>query len=673
MEQQSEMTWVSIKVLTYYDPETTATLNVSMESGVAVDDKNRKNYIAPRLKFHIRESKINADLNIDLHFSDLLQMGDKFSKIEEDLNGSFRNSSNIVFYKYYAKNRKELLMTLGVDDRNKPYVKLVVVDPSSTRSDKLSMFLDYNTYRAITGFVKQFGGAYAVVSSNMMQLCGIDKYISHIAEIHKDIENLKHSFLEQLGELPTRISQENGKYIKRDAGNSVEKADVEFLPCDTPESSTEASPNEGSDSFFRADFQNDFVSSLDLDSIHLDGEESAPNKIVTEKKVEKKKEYNKPIMSFIGKFLSYNPNSLVEWVYSVINSNHKTEPSSFLPITNIEKLCLGTDVLNDVDVYKAQYFLNVLFRNNVRKYLETATFDKIPVFKFSEEIYRRINSEEYYKFCGEISFIYAIYTMIIQKHLSTISGLDDSNRFVNATKIVHNFVRTFLLSFPVGCSDRDKLKKHMWEAATLCSENGFLDKLSNEYSKYTMGGTLVIKNSLFENMINNFVSQIDNISSYEIKEFENKINYKFKMTNEVKDKLSVKEGVLADLGIIDDSTIKNVTEEIDDDSIKLNLFFECIKKYIDPLELEKLKSNCKQFSSVSMWLREHNFSEDVIRVKRVMDLNPNFKKRSEILNACKEFKEDPVVTENRVLMNDELGELEGIDGIDFEQMLFSSE
>ena len=63
---------------------------------------------------------------------------------------------------------------------------------------------------------------------------------------------------------------------------------------------------------------------------------------------------------------------------------------------------------------------------------------------------------------------------------------------------------------------------------------------------------------------------------------------------------------------------------------------------------------CSSYEKLNIFLRENSVPEILLKIKRVMDINEHFNKRSEIMNYLKNFKEEEEITESRVFFEDTL-------------------
>lgn len=638
MTQQNDLAWVTIKTLYYDEPDSSRQLNLFLENGLSCEN-GMKSYIPLRLKVQIIDNSItNGRIETEFHYIDAFKLNRKLEKISSNLGEQFKVGTQVTSTKMYYKNKKDMTLTFGVSSEKKPFVKVTIVDPSSPKIDKLSVFLDYPTYLAFSNYLLDFEKNYNLVSSNMIQAATQNKFINYMEGLQNAVEQLQ-------------IDLYNG--LKNGYNRNQETVEVgEPKYVDDEEDVT----------FEGNSLQNDFESKIDLNEIDLElpeGLEEPSNKPKTPER--------KPIMPFIGTLLSYDPNVLKDRAYAILNKNDSTDATSFSEIKNIETICLGTKVLNDPRVLKAEYVLNSLFKKNVKKYLRDGKFDAIPAFEIPKELSEIMLDDDFYKFSGEISLLFGLYTWMIQNQIKNIENLDDSNDFVNSIKITHNYIRTFLIGFPCACKDKSKLKEEIVKAGSECQENGFLTKLSKVFEEKVPGGKFNVNRSTFEKIAEDLVGAFGkNIKTVDVNEYK-EICDKYDITwiDDVDNEETLKKCITTgDAG---------QTKEASKTDEKLELFLTCTKKLLDPVTIENIKENCNSFKDLVSFLRDHNVDEEVIKIKRVMDQNPDLTKRSEVMKLYKEFKEDPTVTENRVMAEEEVDDLENVDDIDFDKMLFGDE
>ena len=96
--------------------------------------------------------------------------------------------------------------------------------------------------------------------------------------------------------------------------------------------------------------------------------------------------------------------------------------------------------------------------------------------------------------------------MFVQKYLTNISSLDDSNKFVGEVKIVHNFLRMVAMIFPMSAIDRDALKKYIVVASEIAETSGLLDDFYEQYSKNVPGGDLTVNKAATEKIVQLFIN-----------------------------------------------------------------------------------------------------------------------------------------------------------------------
>ena len=125
-------------------------------------DNNRKKYIPPRLKFSIRNPKVaNADTQIELHYPEIVQLSNRM-KIDK--------KGELTIYKYYPKLRKDInIITYDrVKEDSDNAAMITIKDPSSSRANEMSIYVNHIVYTAIKALVDHVVNVYAVLSTNMI-------------------------------------------------------------------------------------------------------------------------------------------------------------------------------------------------------------------------------------------------------------------------------------------------------------------------------------------------------------------------------------------------------------------------------------------------------------------------------------------------------------------------
>jgi hypothetical protein len=518
IQQSNDMNWVSLKLLSYTDPETVGTMCMHIEGGMSVNFEGRTNYISPRLKISIRNPKIvNADIHIELHYPEIIQLKSLLDK---------NHFNDITLYKYYQKSRKDLHLNIindSLDDDNTAYVLMTIKDPSSSKTGEMSTYINVPVARAFKSIITELCSSYIMISSNMIGnalMESIRDSRSH-QQIKSDVVDVK----------PQTYKQPIG----------------------------------------------DFMSDFNEKDIRLVGEETAPKYTPPpkKKKLSEKNKKNSELvvddvkekMPFFGHLTNKKPEMLTQLVHGFINCTDKSDKK----LVNILKYIISSidkdSVMDDVRINHLENLLGYMYKNNVKKYLTQFEFDRYPVPKLPNDIVNKLFVDDkdvndpLYCLSAEICYVYALYTIMTQKYISNVSIFDDTNSYVSSMKTVYNFMRMIMLTIPLSIPNRDKIEENLFNSVMpAMEENGYLDEICKEYNKQVPGGNISINRMTVEKILETFVASFDKIETMTLEDFIVKYN----------------EGVPNENATFDDDNVnqkpvtKDVIKEDEEDTIIIN-------------------------------------------------------------------------------------------------------
>jgi len=618
---ENEIKWISQKMFNYQDPQTTSTLTVLMESGI-IEENNYTNYCSPRITFQIRDSRVKTSkVQIELYFIELNEFVSKISSIFNNLNLKeiFEKETGFFVSKFTYKNRKDLSVKFLLIDK-KPTIKFEIIDPSNSGGNKV-ICIDYITFDSIKQFCQQTRDNYTSVSINCMNVC------------------LQEKILDQLKSMDHQITVATPKIIVNTPKESVIP---EFEKTNTVGELQKLVSEQQK-------IQNELTSNLD--KIELPEYESAMKYVeeepVKEEVKESPKKHNEySMMPFIGNIIDYSPKRLINFVDKIIFSEKDSLTSSFLPLSTIIKINdpENIDQLTDTGLLKAQLILNILTRKSIQEYLKNDKFLSFPTFKFLTSITKE--NKTMWRISNEILFCFAMFTILYRSYIKYLNNNinADSRKWINNILISQNVLRTYLVSFAVSIR-KDNLKFVKDELINIfqeCHNNGFLNELNEIYSTISCGGKLNLNQSVIEDCFGSFVKGLGSISFFSLTEIDNLLE-ELNVTNI--EQISSEEDVKL-------LTIKHTIKEESSIDEKVELFLSCSLKYIDESLKNEILQKCKDYSDLTRFLREQSVPDTLLRIKRAMDINTEFTKKSEIMNFLKDFEESEEVTESRVLFED---------------------
>ena len=602
--ENADTKWISQKMFTYQDPETTVQLNVIVESGI-IQENGWSNYCSLRTTIQLKDNRTqaNSKTQIELHFPEL-------NTLVEKLENAFKNGPKKVYdgntvipiIKYLNKNKKDLVFTFSMIN-SKPSCSLEISDPTSSGSSKKLIYLDYQTYVSVSIFLKQVRDNYAVIATNFMNVAVQEKILDQL-------KNLK---------IPSPTIQ------------SVPKEEVEpdfgFVGKPTVQGET-------AQSFFNQDVAGN------IDSIQLPEEVpfSLPP-IKVEPAIEKTK------MPFIGNFLGYEPMKLSLWVTAFLHAEEKSQDAIFCPFNVIMKQSLEEmpAFAENGGFLKVQYFLDIMFRRSVKSYLKDGKFIAYPILQLSEQ-YKIKRGTELWDLSCEVLFTFIVFSNICNNYLKYLSLDKDQKAGVTEIVLCQNFLRSYLSFFVVSLADEDRtyLKDDLVSILSKCYKNGFLEKFSILYSDMTKGGKLDFSQAVMTGFFENFLSNMHRIPIFS----PNQLTNLFQENNipdcgQIKNINEVKLFVLKIIGM--------ETQPISDG--RLELFLNCIKKYADPTLMTQLGLKCKRYVDLTSFFQGVNVPDELWKIKRTMDRNTSLTRKADIMKEVASLNEESSVSQTRVMFD----------------------
>lgn len=626
---QTEFTWITQKMYVYQDPDTASTLNVLMDSGI-IESENGNNYHAPRIIFQIRDGKVvsNSKVQIELQFAELCGLMGYFeSVIAAQFN--IEKISNYAITRFVYNNKKDIVFSFLKVANGSISLQIEINDPTKGTDSRKVIFLDTFTFRCLIRFCGQVRDSYASLS------------ISFLSAL------IQQKVLEEI----------RGLQIPKPTFTSVSKDDVDI----SMDEQYGSSPSKNVESPMEYFMEKSYAI---FDEIKLDG---VPTSTETKVAPEKTKQpyVEKVPMPFIGTFLDYDPNKLIEWVTSFLNADEKTVSSSFCPISHIIASVASNKKLSEnATLLKVQYFLNVMFRKSVREYLSGTKSSVYPIFKLPENNSIKVNSE-LRPVSEEILFLFILYTNLYSNYVKYLGADKEKRNSVIEIYLVYRFMRYYLSFFAVSMDRSDVLtmKSNLLIILDKCDKNGFTSKLQDFYTKLTSGGKLDLSPQMMDKYFDSFLDSVGKLSTFGPSELES-------VSGENGINLSGQISSFEEVKICTLAALK--TEDKKPSDSRLVLFLNCIRRSADPVLIKQIESSCKKFDDVINVFRQYNVPEDIMRVKRVMDRDPGLMHKSDVMNAVKELKEESSVTETRVLFDanikNPINQTVGVEGIVTEQL-----
>jgi len=612
--------WISQKMFSYQNPDTSVMLNIMLESGIFEDDyTHRSSYYPPRVALQIYDGRVQSSrVQVELQFAEMNKLIESIDALfTKDRNKIFSANSVISITRFWQKAHKTVTLLFGIKNK-KAMIEVKLTDP--TTGEKV-ISLDWAAYTGMYNFIKQVRDSYALISSNILTVA------------------MQERMVERMGVLSSNMSQ-----LRSQIHNPKEENVETDIPLETPKvESTVASQ---------------FNKAIDIDKIELE----APKELTAPKE---KKDIEHSPMPFIGTFLNYDPMRLCNWVSAFLCSNEKSESSMFAALDSV---LVGSNInatYNSSLMNDAQYYMNVMFRKGVKSFLETNKFISFKIPKILT-----LDVPNMQEMCAEIAFTCMTFMVISNSYLKKIKddALQTNSDFMKI-RIASYFLNRMLMPFIISIPDPTLLSEDILSVLDKCRKNGFLDKLDDIYGGLVAGGKFNFSDAVATNQIKGFIVGVENgVDSFDLSLGINDPckSYDIPVFSGIKDVDEIKTCVLAAL---------NIQEPIVKSDERIGLFLECIKKHADEMVIEKIKASCSKYSELEVFLRGSNVDDMVLQIKRVMDADKSLNRRTDILKAAKSIVEDPAVTETRVMFEKDVKEND--DGIqmseDLESVLFGTE
>lgn len=611
--EQNEVKWISQKIFTYQDPDTSVKLNICMDSGIIEDKQGRRTYCPPRILFQLTDSRTqaNARIQIELQFSELSTLVDHIKRIvEADRKTVYLQQSNISpaigISRYGFKGKKEMTLTLGVGGNKVPYVQIEIADPGATGGTRRAIFINDQIFMQIYNYCSQVRDNYAIIASSCLS--------SVIQERIYDEFKLFKGFQPVVQSVPR---------------------DVVDMPMDTPSVAIENEDNP------MAYFNN--LGDKLVDTILP----SMPDTPWNANSVNIPKKTEQTFMPFIGTFLDYDPTKLTEWITAFLCADEKSQPIAFCPLNNIISQTMKVEPFkcDNPTFYKVQYFLDIMFRRNIAFYLKEGKFIAYPTFKLPS-VKQFTPGSEAWAVSEEILFCFMIFTNLHTCYLRYLSENSKSALAVDSIVITQSFLKSYLSFFFMSMAidgNQQKIKEELLVILDKCDKNGFLEKLNKFYADLTTGGSIDFSPRMMDSYFSSFLEDLPNLRTFEVGDIpqvfqENRI----KDCGQINNIEEVRTLVAAFLGM--------EKQRVSDG--RLEVFISCIKKTADPLIIKQIETKCKRYEDLIKLFREINVPEDIIRIKRVMDRDPSLKYKADIMSASKLLQEESSVSETRVLFDE---------------------
>lgn len=645
--KQKNTKWVSQLLFTYQNPESLTNLSMTIDSGSTLNEKYGTSYNCTKLNVILRDTRINYNqkVSFEFHIDELV----KYHKsLEQTLNNTieaFNTGKDFTVTKYWFNNKKQINTRFMILNGYK-VVRVEITDNTSSIG-RMPIIIPFITFNTICQIIKQIKDNYISVSNNLMNICIQERILDSnnlVLEAIKDMKNdLKNINVCKSENLILNTSDEHQIQSNIDNLFRNEKltlTDFESTDIDigTDEFVEKIPPKDSSDiqKSFEENFKHfdqEIIPSIDLNIENNSAKNDKPKEIVPQ--------------PFIGNYLNFNLYNAVSMMTAFRCVTDKSNSESFCPTEKILNSA-GVDheykklILNN-NFYKSQYVSGLLMRKNIRNLLNNGSTEKYPFYKFDYNI--RKCDGALWKLAAEAAFIHSVYVMFVSANIKSSEDNHEFNSFMNELKLTNSYIKMYLLPFVFSCSESNEtFKDAMVDVFMKCKESSAFNELFEKYNYYT-GGKMDITLGSYEEYARSYMEDVrggveyydsSNINDI-MKRYDIEDSGDLKNSDEVKNTICIK--------------IDKISTGVDS---RLQLFIDCAQKYATPSLIEDIKVKCKSYNDLFDIFRTRSIPEMLIKIKRVMDYNDKFIRKSDVFDAVKELSEDPSVTEARVMMEETL-------------------
>ena len=658
MENVKSIKWISQNLYTFDDPNTGISLILKMESGIIVNDFNITNYFPVRISILLKDNRIqsNTKYQYDINLSDLILFKTYNEKLFNDnTKNVFKENSKIILDTFvYGGGKKHCTFSFVILD-GKPNVVLSIGIP---KQDSKQIVIDTKSYTCIKTVLSQVLDNYAILSSNMLTTCSSERVVDEITKLKEEINSLK-SVVHQNSQETTELLLESIKSKEVDPevfdvsedeqkqnldNNNVQDKYIEPENVDYTEDEqieVESEVNNDISSKFN-DMLSNITDTIDLglDKIYSKFEEN------DDKEVKDIKNTNSP---FIGNFLNNDITRLTEWSSAYLNASEKTDSKMFTPISNLINNFGLYRYNDDYVLSKAELLNNVIFRKDVVNYINKKEFPKSKYWCYKLNIdIDQVNS--LFNMTKEILATYIIYHLFVNIYVNKLENVN--SKLVISYNIALHFLKKILFSFVVSSNinlmNDDNINIYVEDVNTIFRkmiENNTMVKLEEQYNTISNGGKFKLTPEMFDKVLKELVNVIR----------QNKVSC---FTEITVDEMIEEEGLTQCVDPDSDNVkstyikylqLKDNSKKTLSDNNRLRLFNECVEKFMTESEKELYdKNTIYTYDKLTKFFKKYSLNEDIQKIKRILDMNPEFENRAQVIKEYKQFKEEPSVTETRL-------------------------
>jgi len=603
--------WIPQKLFEYEDTKTASKFELSLNSAVFESDYGTT-FREAKITFAIRDKRIGkgSPIRIDLDYCDLfrlIQQLDNILKVSSEKT-VYETGGQIIIPKFLYKKKKELIISFFTNQGNKTSID--VVDPTSKSGSDRSTVTMNGAFIALRVILNQIKDSYVSISTGMINITQQERMIKTMEDSLKVVNE-------------SILKSNNVRFGPISETPVVYEPTLEDIPIDELPPLTNESPP-----FIKSLINETLVDNFDKTLKDTNGFDSKEvntenlNYIVKEEKEESPK-------VFLNDFLNWDLNNLNNWATSIISSTEKTNAVQFAPFDMVIQLGKIDNVITkNNNYYKSQYAIVKTIKDIVKNSLgNNLPQINIPPVRFIENIDRNC---ELYELSKEITLSLILFSMFVRR-LDSIEIKKSDESKLDEYKRTSIVLRSVFSPFIFSINNIEEFKNDIiTEYNSSVVNSSMLENIKNLYTTLSMGGSFEVTQKSVEDNIINFLILVKNNKPFNIGIDSDVLNFMKSINAETNEVLNNAEDIK--------SLLTNSNEN------KLTVFLKCASKY---MKVDDIKNRCKSYKDLSTYFKSNNVLNDVLKIKRVMDLDPTLEKKEEIFRMVKILNEDDDVTEAR--------------------------
>ena len=168
MDENTELYWLSQKIVSYQDPESATQLCVLTDVGLTIQ-RAWTTYIPLRVSLQVIDTRIdqqNGKNKYEMDFNDLWCLSEKLDTYLVNIKKMFENNASFTVAKQTYKTKKTLTFEF-ISAQNKKFVQITLYDPSAAMS-KGVVKLNGDNFKSFLAVLKNYKDNYGVINSNLL-------------------------------------------------------------------------------------------------------------------------------------------------------------------------------------------------------------------------------------------------------------------------------------------------------------------------------------------------------------------------------------------------------------------------------------------------------------------------------------------------------------------------